>query len=128
MYSNAWAVYKGISELGYKHWLIIQDCDFGLTLKNELSYQAYMGQNMSQYLVRYLLISSTENKQLLHKFFIEVANLHPLLSDWECQVHSKEELGCGDDMEEPQPGSTVSPLFFFFCQVQVCSLCGKIEY
>ena len=64
----------------------------------------------SKYMARYLFISSTENKRLLHHFIIEVANLYPPLSDRECLVHCEEEsdLGFGyvDDMKEPQPGST----------------------
>ena len=65
---------------------------------------------MKQYPAKYLFITSTENKQLWHKFFIKVVSLYLLLSNWECQAHYEEgsDLGseCVDDMEEPQFGPT----------------------
>ena len=52
----------------------------------------------------------TENKQLLHQVFIEVASFYPPLSNLEHQVHYKEESDlesdCIDDMEKPQPVPT----------------------
>ena len=66
---------------------------------------------MLQYLVRYLFISSAEKKQLLHKFFIEMANLYPPLSDWKHQVYSKEESDSGSECLDDRKNSSLALYF-----------------